>query len=179
MRHFLILIIAIIATCVSSELTNCVEVGNNKVQWKIEGDHITFDTVFPEGSAGWVAFGIGPTEGTMAGMNQYMVYSRDGQVHFNEYFSSEEGQPNLYPTPHMTNVRAIVMGAGFRIQFTRKLFAQHRGYFHIRDQMIKMVVALNEEDVPKHRDDWNEHTRVTVKEINLFKRYNECNIKLV
>lgn len=121
-----------------------------------------------------VALGLGENSFGMTNMNEYMVF-KGRQVLFNEYYSnSMMGQPILYAKPHMTAFNAVPAGRGFRIRFTRDLIANHEGYFDLKDEIIKIVVAINNQDIPVDPETWVTHNRVQKKEVNLFKEYKEC-----
>jgi hypothetical protein len=173
--RILLCVIAIFAVLASTQVTNCVIIAKHQVKWRMERDLVHFDVTIFEGAKGWAAIGLGPTDWGMSGMNQVMTYFKNGVTHINEYFSEVMmGQPTLYKEPLMTNAAAVVHGEGFKIRFSRPLAGQNRGYFRIRPETMKIVIALNWDTVPVNSEDWFVHSAVDTKEVNLFQRHIEC-----
>jgi hypothetical protein len=68
----------------------------------------------------------------------------------------------------MRNATSIRNNDGFIITFTRPLTSSLRGYFHIKNEIIKLAIASRMNEIPRNPEDFDVHDYAHTHEINLF-----------
>lgn len=170
MKYFVFCLLLVL----TFSLENCVKIDTHKVEWSISRENILFTISISKGIGGWAGFAVGPTPYGMNGINIYSAYKKDKFLGHDYYSRALFGKPILYEKPHSSNFQATTYEEGIKFSFIRPLVHNSEGFFPIRNETVKLIIAFNDFDKPEDPDEWVVHDDVRTHNLNLYTRTKEC-----